>query len=66
MLSLKNTEAERKELKQEQACVRKVLPLIKNQHLLLVTLLLMNSVANEVMRAANARAVKVALCRQFN
>lgn len=44
-----DTDQERNELEEEQACAKKVLPLVSNHHLLLVTLLLMNASANEAL-----------------
>jgi len=41
--------ADRLKLKQDQAAARKVLPLIQDHHKLLVTLLLLNSIANETL-----------------
>ena len=43
------TESEREELRSEKAYAEKVLPLVSRHHLLLVTLLLMNSIANEAL-----------------
>ena len=43
------TEVEREELKREKACAQKLYPLVSRHHLLLVTLLLMNSIANEAL-----------------
>jgi len=44
-----HTVEEQEALKQEKAYARKVLPLIENHHLLLVTLLLLNAAANEAL-----------------
>lgn len=43
------TEQQREDLKREKAYAQRVLPLIQDHHLLLVTLLLMNSIANEAL-----------------
>ena len=43
----------RAELLQEQKDVNTVLPLVSNHHLLLVTLLLLNAIANEVFQACS-------------
>jgi metal transporter CNNM len=43
------TDVEREELRREKACAKKLYPLISRHHLLLVTLLLMNSIANEAL-----------------
>ena len=43
------TESERDELRREKAYAEKLYPLISRHHLLLVTLLLMNSIANEAL-----------------
>ena len=43
------TEVEREELRREKGCAEKLYPLISRHHLLLVTLLLMNSIANEAL-----------------
>ena len=43
------TELERDELRREKAYAHKLFPLISRHHLLLVTLLLMNSIANEAL-----------------
>ncbi|CAK9009716.1 unnamed protein product [Durusdinium trenchii] len=43
------TQEERSKLKLEQQCASRILPLVKDHHLLLVTLLLFNTVANEAL-----------------
>lgn len=43
------TVEERSKLKLEQQCAERILPLVKDHHLLLVTLLLFNTVANEAL-----------------
>ena len=43
------TEVEREELRKEKACAENLYPLVSRHHLLLVTLLLMNSIANEAL-----------------
>ncbi|CAL1128559.1 unnamed protein product [Cladocopium goreaui] len=44
------TSEERQRLRLEQQCASRILPLVKDHHLLLVTLLLFNTVANEADR----------------
>jgi len=43
------TPEERAQLRMEQQCAARILPLVKDHHLLLVTLLLFNTVANEAL-----------------
>lgn len=45
----KPDEKDRQKLKLDQACAKSILPLIQDHHRLLVTLLLMNSLANEAL-----------------
>lgn len=51
------TDDERRELDTEKLYARKLLPLVSRHHLLLVTLLLMNSIANETLPLALYRLV---------